>query len=190
MWKTNGQLPEGWIICAKIGKSIELFLMAGKKSGKLMDWFQMAGEFVAIKKRQTSTKISLKKPEYPRLEAPKWPTGPWKRSNPWLLAKIWRRKLSLPQFNHNSSQLNTWVWHEDDITPPPTTRNSMSSISQLLLTRFWTNFKGRILGSIASIKTKITTITTTTRTTTTTFMGCDTIELNLVVPKDKCTHWF
>ena len=65
MRKTNGQLPEGWIICAKIGKSIELFLMAGKKSGKLMDWFQMAGEFVAIKKRQTSTKISLKKRNIP-----------------------------------------------------------------------------------------------------------------------------
>ena len=50
--------------------------MAGKKSGKLMDWFQMAGEFVAIKKRQTSTKISLTNPEYPHLGASKWPTGP------------------------------------------------------------------------------------------------------------------
>ena len=42
------------------------------------------------------------------------------------------------------TQLNkSWVWHENDFTPPPTTTtaNSMSAISQLLLTRFWWNFK-------------------------------------------------
>ena len=30
--------------------------------------------------------------------------------------------------------------------PPPPTRNSMAAISQLLLTWFWPNFKGRFLG--------------------------------------------
>ena len=31
--------------------------------------------------------------------------------------------------------------------PPTTTENSMSAISQLLLARFWPNFKGRFLGT-------------------------------------------
>ena len=41
-------------------------------------------------------------------------------------------------------------------TPPTTIPNSTSAISQLLLTQFWPNFKGRFLGSI-------TTTTTTTK---------------------------
>ena len=45
-----------------------------------------------------------------------------------------------------STQLKRWVWHENDFSPPTTTHtNSMSAISQLLLTRFWWNFKGRFL---------------------------------------------
>ena len=63
----------------------------------------------------------------------------------WLLAK----KLSKPRPNHNSTKHNlSWVWHENDFTPPPpTTKNSMSAISQQLLTRFWLNFKGSFLGA-------------------------------------------
>ena len=35
-----------------------------------------------------------------------------------------------------STQLKSWAWHENDFRPPTTTTNSMSSISQLYLTRF------------------------------------------------------
>ena len=47
-----------------------------------------------------------------------------------------------------TTQFKSWVWHENNFTPPPppTTRNSTSSIFQLLLTRFWPNFKGSFLG--------------------------------------------
>ena len=45
-----------------------------------------------------------------------------------------------------STQLKSWVWHENDFSPPSTTHtNSISAISQLLLSRFWWNFKGRFL---------------------------------------------
>ena len=36
--------------------------------------------------------------------------------------------------------------HHHHPPPPPPTLNSMSAISQLLLARFWPNFKGRFLG--------------------------------------------
>ena len=51
--------------------------------------------------------------------------------------------------NPTSTQPNptyVWVLHENDFTPQPPTGNSMSAISQLLLARFWPNFKGRFLG--------------------------------------------
>ena len=53
--------------------------------------------------------------------------------------------LSKPQPN-----LNTTVGFDNKMTlqtppPPPQHRNSISAISQLLLTRFWWNFKGRFL---------------------------------------------
>ena len=52
--------------------------------------------------------------------------------------------------NSTTTQLNlSSVSHEDDFTPPaPTTGNPTSSISQLLLILFWTNFKGSFPGSI------------------------------------------
>ena len=62
------------------------------------------------------------------------------------------------KFNRNMYCHKSWVWHENDFNPPPQpTANSISSISQLLLTRFQPNFKVRFLGW-----------TTTTKTTTTT----------------------
>ena len=66
--------------------------------------------------------------------------------------------LSKPQLNPNSTQPNitlSWVRHENDFAYHPAThhRNSMSAISQLLLTRFWWNFKCMFLGtSITDIK--------------------------------------
>jgi len=58
---------------------------------------------------------------------------------------IWE-KLSKPQPN-----LNTMVGFYTKMTlqPPPPTHhtNSKSAISQLLLTRYWWNFKGRLLGT-------------------------------------------
>ena len=65
-----------------------------------------------------------------------------------------QKKLSKPQLNHNSTQPNitlSWVRHENDFAHHPTTtphhRNSMLAISQLLLTRFWWNFKCRFMGT-------------------------------------------
>ena len=58
---------------------------------------------------------------------------------------IWE-KLSKPQPN-----LNTMVgfYRKMTLQPPPPTHhtNSKSAISQLLLTRYWWNFKGRLLGT-------------------------------------------
>ena len=51
------------------------------------------------------------------------------------------KKLSKPQPNLNTRLGLTIKWL---YTTPPH-RNSMSAISQLLLTRFWWNFKGRFL---------------------------------------------
>ena len=42
----------------------------------------------------------------------------------------------------------SWVWHENNSAHhnhPPTAANTMSAISQLLLTRFWPIFKGKFL---------------------------------------------
>ena len=52
--------------------------------------------------------------------------------------------------NPNLTSTQGWVWHKNDFAHPTTTttphhRNSISAISQLLLTRFWWNFKGRFL---------------------------------------------
>ena len=57
-------------------------------------------------------------------------------------------QLSKPQLNHNSIQPNitlSWVRQENDFANYPTPTNSMSAISQLLLTQFWWNFKRRLL---------------------------------------------
>ena len=54
--------------------------------------------------------------------------------------------VKTPTLTLTSTQHNGWVWHEKDFANPTTHhRNSMSRISQLLLTRFWWNFKGRFL---------------------------------------------
>ena len=57
--------------------------------------------------------------------------------------------LSNPQLSHNSAQPNitlSWVRHENYFAHHHHHhKNSMSAISQLLLTRFWWNFKGRFL---------------------------------------------
>ena len=55
-----------------------------------------------------------------------------------------------PNSTSTQQQFNqSWVWHENDFkyhpTPPHHT-NSMSVISQLLLTQFWPNFKDSFLG--------------------------------------------
>ena len=70
--------------------------------------------------------------------------------------------LSKPQLNHNSTQSNitlSWVRHENDFayhpTPPPTHRNLMLAISQLLLTWLWWNFKGSFLGTSRTNSNKI-----------------------------------
>ena len=63
--------------------------------------------------------------------------------NGWaVLVKVFARLLSKHQPN-----LNTTVGFDHKMTlhTPPTHRNSISGISQLLLTRFWRNFKGRFL---------------------------------------------
>ena len=46
--------------------------------------------------------------------------------------------------NLNLTSTQGWVWQYNDCANPTHT-NSMSAISQLLLTRFWWNFKGRFL---------------------------------------------
>ena len=46
----------------------------------------------------------------------------------------------------NQSLGFTWKWLGTPPPPPPTTGNSMLTISQLLLARFWPNFKHRFLG--------------------------------------------
>ena len=53
--------------------------------------------------------------------------------------------LSQPQLSHNSTQhYITKVWFDMKMTPPSTTtKNSMSEISQLLLTQFGPNIKSR-----------------------------------------------
>ena len=79
--------------------------------------------------------------------------------------------------NSTSTQLKSWVWHENNLNPPPpptttTHTNSMSAISQLLLTRFQPNFKVRFLGwTTTTTTTAITTTTTTLITTITTTMS-------------------
>ena len=87
-------------------------------------------------------------------------------------------EISLQTYCHNpnstSTQLKSWVRHENDFSPPTTTHtNSMSSLSQLFLTRFLPNFKGRYVGSttatITTTGTTTTTTTTTTRSTKATF---------------------
>ena len=61
--------------------------------------------------------------------------------------------LSKPQLNHNSTWPNiTLVGLDMKMTlhtpyHPTTNRNSMSAISQLLLTRFWWDYKCRFLGT-------------------------------------------
>ena len=47
-----------------------------------------------------------------------------------------------------STKFKSWMWHENDFNPPPPTThtNSMSAISQLLLTQFQPNFKVTFLG--------------------------------------------
>ena len=84
----------------------------------------------------------------------KWTT--WTLSTVSAYSKVdtYVKILSKPQLNHNSTQPNitlSWVRHENDFAFHPTTpldhhdTNSMSAISQLLLSRFWWNFKGRFL---------------------------------------------
>ena len=68
--------------------------------------------------------------------------------------------LSRPQLNHNSTQPNitfSWVRDKNDFAYHPTPHtNSMLAISQLLLTRFWWNFKCRFMGtSITDIASNI-----------------------------------
>ena len=74
--------------------------------------------------------------------------------------------------NSTSTQLKSWVWHENNLNPPPpptttTHTNSMSAISQLLLTQFQPKFKVRFLGWTKTTTTIIPTTTTTTQTKTT-----------------------
>ena len=77
----------------------------------------------------------------------------WKWLAGWSIVGLMKVVCSCdePQLNHNSTQPNitsSWVRHENDFAHHPTThRNSMSAISQLLLTRFWWNFKHRFLGT-------------------------------------------
>ena len=62
------------------------------------------------------------------------------------LEQILNPILSKPQPNLNTRLGLTIKWLYTTTPPhPPTHRNSMSAISQLLLTRFWWNFKGRFL---------------------------------------------
>ena len=61
----------------------------------------------------------------------------------------WRQNCQNPNSTSTQQQLNeSWVWHENDFAHPTTThhRNSMSVISQLLLTRFCWNFERRFMG--------------------------------------------
>ena len=55
--------------------------------------------------------------------------------------------LTLPFLSKPQPNLNTMVGFDTKITlhPPPHTQNSILAISQLLLTQFWWNFKGRFL---------------------------------------------
>ena len=51
----------------------------------------------------------------------------------------WKSWICCHNPNSTSTQLKSWVWHEKDFKPPPTTTthtNSMSSMSQVFLTRF------------------------------------------------------
>ena len=61
--------------------------------------------------------------------------------------QYWRKKSLLVKLSKHQPHLNTrlgltrkWL-----CTPHPPHTNSISAISQLLLTRFWWNFKGRFL---------------------------------------------
>ena len=51
------------------------------------------------------------------------------------------------QLNNNSTKVGCDTKMTLHTTPPHHHRNSMSVISQLLLTRFWPNFKGRFQGT-------------------------------------------
>ena len=75
-----------------------------------------------------------------------------------IISSLWHQILSQPQLNHNSTQpkitkvgfdtkMTLHHHHHPPPPPPPPTANSMSAISQLLLTRFWWNFKGSFLGA-------------------------------------------
>ena len=95
------------------------------------------------------------------------------------------RQLHLVYFhnpNSTTTQLNiTKVGFENDFTPPPpspTTGNSTSSISQLLLIQSWPNFKGWFLGITATTWTRTTTTTITTSTTTITTTTISQLLLN------------
>ena len=80
-----------------------------------------------------------------------------------MVVFIFRFLFNCHNPNSTSTQLKSCVWHENDfrLQPPTTTHtNSMSAISQLLLTRFQPKFKVRFLGW--------TTTTTITKTLTTT----------------------
>ena len=80
-----------------------------------------------------------------------------------LIVRRWSFCYHSP--NSTSTQLKSWVWHENDFNspqPPSPTANSMSLISQLLLTRFQPNFKVRFLGWTTTLTTTLTTITSTT----------------------------
>ena len=56
--------------------------------------------------------------------------------------------------NWTATELKSWVWHENDFTPPTTT--SMPAIYHLFLTQILPNFKGRFLGSTTRTWTTIT----------------------------------
>ena len=67
------------------------------------------------------------------------------------LSCYWSEFLSKPQLNVNSTTIQrklglTWKWLCIPPHHPTHHRNSMSVISQLLLTRFWRNFKRRFMG--------------------------------------------
>ena len=77
--------------------------------------------------------------------------GLWQYPKGSVKTKV-KTKMSFMDENPNSTptQLKSWVSHENDFTPPPTTTgNSTSAICQLLLTQFWPDFKCRFLRSIA-----------------------------------------
>ena len=65
------------------------------------------------------------------------------------------------------------------------TTTHTTTIYHLLLTEFWPNFEVGFLGPAIITTTTKTTTTTTKTTATTTFLGCDSIELNLVINRNS-----